>query len=707
MIQAKIIELNPKDAAARYYNYMKSYNSKWKTYITQCVKYRNFVFGNQFDDDEIAQMESRGQYPVSINRSQKYVYTMAGMFSSGEYLFKAAPEGIEDESVSEICNKIFNYVFKRSMGTVIIQKALMAGLADNMGYAHIKQNDQNQTVISFLPVEQVVVDSDSKDPYFRDAKVIYIHRWISVEDVQSIYNIKTEDLCTLVPPTFNNYYYSYSGERTMVEPIVSNDKKRVLAIEGYYRKIERIYKTGEDGSKIWNGETKVVMTKETLLGYAHCFVETLPPGITEHCVVPFYMYDTLNTFKLGAMSRLYDYQRLLNKSMVTMLLNAQLSSNPKLLLWEDTIPNSDITSFEDNYAVAGSVSMLSGNGKNQAAPIVIQGQPLSAAWLNLTQLLGTEMEFAAMPNQMMGLDTNQNVPKDHLYQQYEFVLNSMRTFINIYNGALACVAKSVLQYFLAYSRRYLKKAMDLDKIEGRLKIYEQNGFSEDPQKMQAKMQEMIEQKSSMNLINIEVIKYNKLLSYKQNIDYITQNPEFIDIDITVIKDSYLPSASLHRFNRNLELYKMQLIDNETLMQDAPIENKEEVIEKVSTIRQQASQITNLEDTIADMQSQIKQLTQQLQDSMINAVVLEHGTKLNKIEMDARTKERATYKVNTAYQSVEHERKMLDITAKSNQALLELKKALNELNLEKKKVNSKVESEDALKISNSNIINDLY
>lgn len=699
-MSAILKEMNKDDAWKEWKRYCDHNNSDYRTAIDRSNKHYQFTYGNQYTSTETAQMEARGQYPMAINKLLTYMQTITGMFISNAPAFKAMPQGMKDEILSAITNRVFQYVHNNNAGTLQLQDSIFKGLASDIGYIQVKLNDLGRIVYQSIDTEDVVVDSMSRDPYFRDASVIYIHKWLRVEDAKKIYRIPDAAIISDSTSYFQSYYKS-DNERHVVEKIFASNFQYVKIIEGYHRILEKEINI-IDGQEVDTGKIKKRFRKVTLIGYKYAFIEDLPETITEHCIIPIYCYNTKNVYKIGLTAMLYDYQRLLNKSYVTLLFNAQTLGSPRLLMEEGSVPNNDVEGWENNFAIPASVNIYT---RGTTPPVVVPSQQLPQAFTQLAQSIAGEMSFASIPDELATGDVKNLERKLDMYQMYQFVMNKLRMFTNVYEGALSVIGKVVMQYFCTYADAETKsRVLELDEKQKIVAKLQQKKIPLDEWQQMAYRKQRIEAGEEEYVIDNDIINYKKELEYIKKVQYIMSSKEFIDIDVLVVPNSYLASNQQMQFSKSMLMYQQGLVDNQQVLLDSDYENKEELIQRMSTIENLIKTVNEMKTVIEQYENEIANMRNAIFEGEINQQTMEHQFKLDKTRNDYMQKERAKQKItsNNAYVSLQTE--LLNMRERQANAMLDLKKAFQELQIEKKKVKSEKKTEtDA---ANNRVIMDI-
>jgi len=681
--------MNDREAYDYHLKYTRANNADRTVYVKDSVSNRQFFFGDQWTTDEISTMSTRGQYAAKINYIKKFVTSLVGILNADKPSLKSVPFGKEDHIISDICNGVFSHIYNKSSGTVIMNSTLNGALRDNVGWAMVKINEFGETVFEFLPVEQVIPDQDANDPFMRDASVIYLEKHISLAEVRRMYRIpESETLIFDVPDTWEEYV-GVSGDTLRVTRMIDDSKTYVRVVEGYHREI--IYDE--------RGKKKVQMIKRTLLGYTHMFEEALDPSITSHCFIPLYFAETGNIFKRGLVYFLKDIQRFLNKSFGVMLLNAQLHSNPKVFVYKDSVPNQNQANFQADYNKPGSVIFLEGDGKESTPPTVIQGAPLSSAWYQIVEFLVGFMQFNAIDTQLTGGDVNAGRQQNstQVFQSYQLMLNSYREFLNLYEGFVSTLGEVVLQYFFAYSAKEpgtLDKLFNLPEINTRVAQAIQNGFIyDDPAGNKAYGEYLTANGIHPAEVAITLVKIKKDIDFLNKINDITTSSSSLHFDVAVEKGSYLASHSALRFAMKMELYEKNLIDNETVLQDAPIENKEEAIQRVSQVKVLQSQNLSLQTELEKALREVEDLKSTVAEGAMQQSMAKREYQFDKQRNDFTQKERANQKIAKADSRTRLNDQLREGEDIIRQALLSLKKKEVQYELAKAKLEIAAKDKD--------------
>jgi len=666
------------EEAFKYYQAfsVEDTSSDRASFLEDCKTNANHYFNSPWTDEDKTAMDVNGQYALSINKINKYITTITGMISSDKPMMKAVPYGDEDAMLTEIVNRCFSWIYQKSTGAVTLDRIVKGALRDNIGYAMIKQDEYNRTVFTYVAPDRIIVDSQSRDPFFRDANVIYYKQWMPVKQAAAIYGLSESDFVLEQPEDWRTMYRD-DYTQIPIQNMIDNSKTMVQIVECYIKYLKR--------NDLGNVEVKLL--KRTLLGYGHAHEEEMKEGITNYNIIPLYYDDTNTIYKRGMVFYLKELQRFLNKVYAVMIMNAQIVSNPKILVWKDQLLNGNVEEFKKNFSKPGAIIPLEGDPATSQPPIVVSGQPLGQAWIQMATIIQGALEFAAIPNQMVGMDSSSQGGghrATQVYQQFEMMLNSLKEFLTTYETFISLLGATAIQYLFAYTdRREIEKVCGVDNHRKIIAKAYRNGLDlNNPQTVQAYKQGRAEAGENPIMVNLDVEKIQKSFDFIQLFNDITNDTTSIDFDIAVVKGSYISTYSMLAFAMKLELLGMNVVDNESVLDDAPLANKEEIKARVSAVRNLAQQNKEYEVKLAEMQRTIEMLQQQLTQGQVNLQLTQHQGKLDKDYTQKRATESQRIKsdsmsrqMQTKEMLMEQERRFEQIVSEYERATDEMKRAI--------------------------------
>lgn len=602
------------------------------------LKNRDFCYDIQFTDEEISVMEAKGQYPIAINRIRKAMNSLTGMLTANLPEYKALPVGREDSSMSEIATKLLKYMYHKADALPKIRKAVMQGVRDNIGWLLVERGEDGEIAIENIPMEYILPDPSATDPLYKDAERLIRIKWISSDQVQALYGVRKEDISLSEPPQWSSLR-SADGDDIQIHPVVSTHKQHVKVHECFTKVKERNFVETNMGPQ-WDGTVRTHIEKQTIIGFDIMFREVMSAGITEFPLVPIYAEDTESAYKLGETNFLITLQRLLNKCFGIMLLNAQLASNPKVFVWEDTIPDDDIEAFETNYANPGSVNILVGSGDKSKAPIVVQGLPINNAWYTMVQMIFGLFEFNTISNQSMAFNDSKKFAT-MLFQQRETILDSYKVLTGHLDSALIQLGRISLQMFKAYDNggEKLLRITEGAEIIDRVQVNKQQGFDfTNDESIQRYRDIKIQQGTDFSTIERNIAKAKQDLQFAKSLYILVNEVSDIDVDLFIVPNSYTPSYTSAKFQISKELLELGAVDPQAVLELAPLDNVQEILGRVSEVQRLKGELGAALGKIEEQGKMIEQINGALIQKDIDVRQVEHQGKLDKTYTDARGKE---------------------------------------------------------------------
>lgn len=630
-------KMSPEIAKERYDKWEYSYNEFYENYIKQSIENKEFTEGQQFTKKERDGMLNIGQYPFVINRIAKYIRTLVGLFVSGAPTFVSKPFGSEDNVVSDITNKIFKYVSKNSRGLSQIRRAFRSGLGTNIGWCMVTVDDYGRVVYKYHPMQYYCVDPDSTDPYYRDARWIYIHRYLHKSDITKMYGLKPEEIQVDAPVDLSQLYDA-AGQKVPTV-LKSDDIDYVRVIEGMHQIVTRKFDKLPNGDLYFTGNIDRKFIKETLLGYKHVYIEQVPDNIKHHKDIPVYFEDSDTPYKRGLTHYFKETQKLLNKCFAIMTFSAQLTANPIVFVYTDTLHDEDKKTFEEKLVTPGAAIYLKAVDGQRVAPVFKQPGQTNTAWFDMVQMLFRMFDFEGFNSQYFDMDSKAQNRTSALIGSHESMMNSIREQINIFDGFLESLAVSVLEYFFEYTPlREIHRAVGIDahkkELEKYLKDYQ---LDPDDPKTIAEFSQRYADTMAPERIEDIIARAKEHSEYIKTLDRMIKDRNFIDYDISVESGSYFPSHSVYQFLIKWELYQNRLIDDESLLEDVPLANKDRIKSRMSTIQKLMTQVENVTEQNEDLLSENKQLKDSLYETEVKVKMAEHEGKLGKDYTDKRAK----------------------------------------------------------------------
>lgn len=597
--KAGLFEMGPK-FSYKMFQILNDLDSKeQQEYEDKCKANLDFYFGAQQTQEEADAIEDRGQYSIIINKVRKLMKSLVGLLTANKPQFSAYPAHLEDDDlyVSNMSNLIFDWVWNNSKGTQTHRKVVQRGIRDNIGYYKVESTVDNKIRFIGLSYDDIRVQKNSRDSLFDDASVIDYHKWISIDYAKTFYGINV-DLFDTPPKSWGNYQDDM-GRRPEVGKMYSADKNYVEIHE-----LRRRIPVRDNKDKL---TYKII--KDSVIGLGHIYREVLPDPISYYDIIPVYSDDTENPWKLGELEFLKGLQRFYNKAYGVIIHNAQLMSNPKVFVFQNSIPNGNVKKFEDHFSQPGSINVLqrtSFDGKAEV-PIVVAGQPINTAFYTLKQDIDREFEEATIPKVMLGMGdtTNQRRNLSRL-DMLENVLDSYKVLTGNIDESLSRLGTVCMQFFKAYVKgdRVLDITNSRNRIN-RIRINQKRQLDiNDPRSIAE--YKRVQTERGVHPIDIDntIDEAREDNDKLKALEYVLNSTEDMTTDIRVVPKSYAPTYELSKLSLMMELKQLGVVDNEAVIEKIPYEDRKKLLKRLSQIEMLKGQNLQLEETVKELQKTI-------------------------------------------------------------------------------------------------------
>lgn len=167
-------------------------DSNRNSWITAINEDANFRLGNQWTEEQVAEMTAKGQPPISINRIHPAVEMAKAMLTSQRPSFRVSPREDSDNQIAQAMNGLLQYVWQISDADMKHSDIVDDMLTKTVGYWYVyidphADNGKGEVKLDRLRVEEVFVDPNSRDRFFRDASDIIISRKYTKGLLKQIY----------------------------------------------------------------------------------------------------------------------------------------------------------------------------------------------------------------------------------------------------------------------------------------------------------------------------------------------------------------------------------------------------------------------------------------------------------------------------------------------------------------------------------------
>ena len=616
-----INRLDSKEAGKVWTNISRYETAMSLAWQKECLQNRSFYEGYQYTPEEEEVLAGRGQYNIVINKIRKAIKGMSGLVSASIPKYKLTPRGSEDEVRAVVGNKLLDYIWDNSNGLYTYRDIVKTALVDNIAYFHVLVDRKGILKFVKLGYDDVMVDPLSKCPMFSDAEMIIIRKYVPIERVEHLFGIKLDKEIPTGMFEMNTIKASNKQQEFLMK--VYDSYNRFVNVYECYKKE---YTTGSQTPKI---------VKETILGYSHIYREELPDGIEDFPIIPVYVEGHDNPYKRGEVHYLKEMQRFMNKVYGVTVLNAQILSQPKIFVNERSVPRGDMARFKEDYNKPGSINMLAGDSE---PPVVIQGQPLNNAFFTLYQDIKQEFEMATLPKELLGYNNEgKNQQNSSVLDMKESTLDSMQDFLSIIEQSCTQLGRVCLQYAQGYlSKNTMINITDSRGKLERLELNRKEGLDvDDDRSVQQYIASLQQQEVPEEEIQEMLAKAKEDKEYMESLTYVINETNFQQFDVRVVAGSYSPSYEMGMLRLMMELLQTGAIDPTIVLEYAPVDDKERLIERFDTIKQLNGRVGQLEEENEILRKNTADANREIVSVRNDADVAKNKTKLDKIADQAR------------------------------------------------------------------------
>ena len=592
-----------RDKASDNYDLYLHYKAYAEEFIAGCEEDEETYFGNHWTDEEKADLKSRGQPEITINRSRPIIRQMTAIVTANDPTFRTFPVEDVDNDISDALNDALLWLWNKNKGKRYLRSAIMNMLRKRQGWLmwyFDPDEDKGRGRIKLLSLDptDVLVNNTAKPPFYSDAESIIIVKEISYTKAARMYPNKAEELKRVKTmgefksrANLKNKNRIQIGSTDVSEPIAGGKKlERVLLLETYTKeKVARWRMQASDGTGAMVEEL-VVDSKEAIDNFKDRYPEVnviaakftitvikvlltvgqdvfldeyyLEDNVSEYPMVPFMVEETDNPYPAGEMTFLRDINRILDKFYSITVHNAQIGSNIKILAEESSIPGeeSELREWMDNYAKAGSVNFWKNIKPEQMMPA-----PLNSAFFGLAKDLENEMEYGS--------------------GMWSFMRGDPKSAPETYRGTL------LLHQLGAEKSKLITSNID-DSVEqlGRIAVMMIQNHWTYP---------VWRRFYNDNTDKVEILKFN------------TDNTNMLSVaeyDVVVGSGSTLPTNRMAVLQLMMELFGMNLVLPKHVRKYLDLPNMKEIEQEMDEIGQLQSELQQREEGMKQMEKEINRLS---------------------------------------------------------------------------------------------------
>jgi hypothetical protein len=597
----------------------------------------DYFCNKQWTQEEVDILEARGQKPLVINRITPVILQKVAQLGEHKPKLRALPMNKKSNKQADVWSHMIEYVLQQSDFRLVDLAVKQSHSAKSVGYYYVyideaADDGKGEVMVSQEQAEYVWVDPNSRQPDYQDSDHIIIGKEVTLNQAIQRFPDYERQLKKAAkkhsahgphyPTTESHnedeYFISTPADVNYTPPDPGQDLK-VLLIERYSRILSKEWivrnRDGRFMRSVTNAEyqaqfandpawiavsvkrrriKKVISAGEdVLLGEWILPTQYYP-------IIPVPNYWTGTPYPISDVRYLRGMQDEVNKRRSLMILNAALSSSNKWLYEKGSIDED----LWDAHAALPNAKLPYRAGYNQ--PIPVQPIPLPAALAYLEETAKHDMEYMAGSFPVSHGDASQAPPTyAATLALEEFGARRLNPSLEMFAHAKSLLGKVIID-FCQHLYKMPKFIRILGEKQGQLMEFYINERQYDPT-------------TGDTVIRNEIDggKYDVIIASGMNI----------------------PSNRWARFMAYKDLFQIGAIDNQALLEQTDISDRDEIIQRMSQLVQQNQVIQAQQQEIKELQGLTMSMRRQVIQSDIRSVVAEYRalekSKLLDIEAKAR------------------------------------------------------------------------
>lgn len=170
----------------------KAYSNVRQAWAERAQEDRKFRFGEQWSEDDVANLEARGQAPIVVNRVHPAVEAAKAMLTANRPSFRVSPREDSDNQTAQAINGLLQYIWQCSDADSVMREVIDDYYVTGMGCAYVyvdpnKDMGKGEICLSSVDPLSVYIDPASRNRFADDAENIIISRLVTKEQMKKMY----------------------------------------------------------------------------------------------------------------------------------------------------------------------------------------------------------------------------------------------------------------------------------------------------------------------------------------------------------------------------------------------------------------------------------------------------------------------------------------------------------------------------------------
>ena len=570
----------------------------------------DFVLGNHFTSEESNALSSIGQADFVIDRVYAAVDKLKSLLTAQPAKFSAIGREDSDNKLANVWKTILEYIWDISKGDTVFKQVVHDYAVQGLGYMYVYMDpeaDYGRGEIKYTHVDpfRVYVDPASRDRFFHDASGIILSTFLTRQQVLDLYP-QLEEVIDDIDVGENSLYgedYPSSSMKNTQNVLTPAEAKNLdYNVNQKYQVLDRFYKVRVPYYRLFNsasGQEKIIDAQI----YANILQEEENVEAIASGAIQIEEVDQTRIMQCSSIGDVLLYERVLNTDIYPIV--------PFANIWTNTpYPKSDVNKVKDSQRLLNKLFSLTLSHAQSAAGLKLLIPEGSID--NVSQL---EKDWAN-PNAV--IEYNPEFGEPHypqpapLTSEFYYLIDRVEKYIDLNFGI-----PELLQGFKDQAPESVRGTMLLSEMgesRGKSKLRDiEASLTQVGQVIYNLSKEHYKFQKTFRVVqpNNDITEFTvNMRLYDDKTNEVASLENDLSIgqhDIRIISGSTLPSNKVAEYNMYLDAYKLGLVDDVEVLKKSEIFDKEGVL-------QRKGQMAQMQQYIAQLESQVKKLSGDLQTS---------------------------------------------------------------------------------------------
>jgi hypothetical protein len=587
---------------------------------------RDYYLNKQWTEEEQDNLLARGQAPLVINRIFPVCQQKLAQLTSHKPVIRAVPIESGDNKKSHLWSMMIEYVLQNSDYELVDLEVKRNHIVSGVGYYYVyvdpyADDGKGELKVTSLPPDIVYVDPNSRKVDYSDANHILVSQIYTMTQAKQMWPDKKRSLGRAKNQMleFEDYVGTTMstgegiitpGDMTAFSSTMQDDQDKVRIIERF--------------SKV---RVPYYIVVNPMLGFYDIMDQEKYDagfrGDERYETTKIYRTHVERTVSAGNKTELHR----------EVLPIEDFPIIPAPNVWVGTpYPLSDVRYLrgpQDEINKRRSLMILNASSMSSAKWLVEKGSIIEREWDQQSSLPGARLNYRAgfekptpvfpvpLPNALTQLETEAKHDVEYTSGIFGVSHGDPQGAPETYGATLALEE---------YANRRLAPSVEIfthsKKVLGRVIINLCRDLYTVPKYIRVVGDEGL-------VTEVLINQPNAAKSGPHDFsDTVLDHARY---DVVIQSGKFAPTNRIAHAQFMMNLYERKAIDNQALLEALDLPNKEDLIERLSVLNQQASQIQSQEEQIKDLEGLLQTLRRQLQQAGIKSVVDEYRN-LEKAEL---------------------------------------------------------------------------